>query len=796
MEQLNLITEVDILDESKECFLTYASEVLTDRAIPTAEDGLLSSQRKILWTMEDYLKMDSKGKTKKCNGIVGSTLATSYYHGDSSCYGVLCKMSQKYLMRYPLIEGQGSLGTQEDNDLVASSRYTEAKPSIYTDLMMLDYKKNPVPTKETYNGEYMEPVVLPGFFPNALYNGRQAIGISMSHGSLPHNLTEVCEAIQSYIDNPNVTIDDIMQYIKGPDFPLGGTIINQKDIKVALATGKSNTSLKIRGDYEIDGNKIIFTTIPYRTYRNKIKEQLENNVEQFETCLEDFNDESNLGVNKLVFIAKSGQVQVLLNKLFKYTDLQSSVSYNMNFIVNGTPKLCSIIDLIKSYVEHQNNIMIRIANTDLAKAQAKAHTIEGILLAIKDIDKAIFMIKNSDSKEEARKQLMDYFKITEAQANAILDMKLAKLTRLDRDELLKELEELQKAMAHYNQIINDEVYRNQTLKEKIINLKNKYGDARRTIITQINDSSKEEKEIEFVEPEKCVVIMTKGGLIKRVPSASFRAQKRNGKGVKNQDDITQAVIRTNTIDSLMVFTDKGRLYRLLVNDIPVGTNLTKGQPINSLIAMEGDETPAVIYSIYRDTNAQFVLFVTKNGLVKKTTLNEYLKTKKKTGMAAIALKEGDELAAVSLIKDEQLILVTASGMCIRFNSNEISPTSRTTSGVKGITLADGDFVVAALPVRNANDQIALFSHRGLGKRFEMTDLPVQKRAGKGLMCYKGNDTTGAVVAATLVSDEDNILIIGDKTSICIEATEIPSLERASMGNQLIKNSKIVSVSKV
>lgn len=796
MEQLNLITEVDILDESKECFLTYASEVLTDRAIPTAEDGLLSSQRKILWTMEDYLKMDSKGKTKKCNGIVGSTLATSYYHGDSSCYGVLCKMSQKYLMRYPLIEGQGSLGTQEDNDLVASSRYTEAKPSIYTDLMMLDYKKNPVPTKETYNGEYMEPVVLPGFFPNALCNGRQAIGISMSHGSLPHNLTEVCEAIELYIDTPNVTIDDIMQYIKGPDFPLGGTIINQKDIKVALATGKSNTSLKIRGDYEIDGNKIIFTTIPYRTYRNKIKEQLENNVEQFETCLEDFNDESNLGVNKLVFIAKSGQVQVLLNKLFKYTDLQSSVSYNMNFIVNGTPKLCSIIDLIKSYVEHQNNIMIRIANTDLAKAQAKAHTIEGILLAIKDIDKAIFMIKNSDSKEEARKQLISYFKITEAQANAILDMKLAKLTRLDRDELLKELEELQKAMAHYSQIINDEAYRNQTLKEKIINLKNKYGDARRTVITQINDSSKEEKEIEFVEPEKCVVIMTEGGLIKRVPSASFRAQKRNGKGVKNQDDITQAVIRTNTIDSLMVFTDKGKLYRLLVNDIPVGTNLTKGQPINSLIAMESDETPAVIYSIYRDTDAQFVLFVTKNGLVKKTTLNEYMKTKKKTGMAAIALKEGDELAAVSLIKDEQLILVTASGMCIRFNSNEISPTSRTTSGVKGITLADGDFVVAALPVRNANDQIALFSHRGLGKRFEMTDLPVQKRAGKGLMCYKGNDTTGVVVAATLVSDEDNILVIGDKTSICIEATEIPSLGRASMGNQLIKNSKIVSVSKV
>lgn len=790
----NYITEVDALDEAKECFLTYASEVLTDRAIPAAEDGLLSSQRKLLWTMEDYLKMDSKGKTKKCNAIVGSTLATSYYHGDASCYGVLCKMSQKYLMRYPLIHPQGSLGTQEDNDLVASSRYTEAKPSIYADLMMQDYKKNPVPVKETYNGEFMEPVVLPGLFPNALCNGRQAIGISMAHNSCPHNLTEVCNAILAYIKNPELTIDDIMQHIKGPDFPLKNTIINQKDIRTALATGKSSVSLKVRGDYNIDGNKIIFTTIPYRTYRNKIKEQLEKNVDEFETCMEDFNDESNIGENRIVFFAKPGKVQTLLTKLFKYTDLQTTVSYNMNYIVNGTPKLCSIKDLIIAYVEHQNNVMINIAKTDLEKATAREHVIEGLLIAIKDIDTAIQLIKSSDNKEAARIALISHFNITETQANAVLDMKLAKLTKLDKDDLLKELEELRFAIAKYNRIISEQSYRDEVLSEKVTSLRNTYGDERRTIITQIDDKlSDEEKEIANIEPEKCVVIMTEAGNVKRIPASSFRNQKRNGKGVKTQDDITHAVIRTNTIDSLMIFTDKGKMYRLLVDNIPVGTNVSKGQPIKSLVEMDANETPVIIYSIYRDTDAQYVLFVTKNGLVKKTSLDEYVKTKKRTGISAINIKDGDELAAVTLVKDEELVLTTAKGMCIKFSSNEVGATARATSGIKGINLNEGDWVVSANPIRNVNDQLAIFSENGLGKRILLSDLPLQKRAGKGLMCYK---STCNVAAAALVEDGDSILILGDKSSICVSASEIPTLGRVSLGNQIIKGNKILGVSKV
>lgn len=792
----NFITEVDALDEAKECFLTYAAEVLTDRAIPAAEDGLLSSQRKILWTMEDHLKMDSKSKTKKCQSLVGNTLSTSYFHGDASCYGVLCKMAQKYLMRYPLLDGQGSLGTQEDNDLVASPRYTEAKPSIYTDLMMIDYKKNPVPTKETYNGEYMEPVVLPSLFPNALCNGRQAIGISMAHNSSPCNLTEVCDGILAYIDNPDLTIDDIMQYIKGPDFPLGGQVINSKDIRTAFSTGKSNVSLKVRGDYEIDGDKIIFTTIPYRTYRNKIKEQLEKNVDEFEKCLDDFNDESNIGNNRLVFFAKTGQVKVLLNKLFALTDLQTTISYNMNFIVDGTPKLCSIKDLIKAYVIHQNNVMINIAKTDLAKAQAREHILEGLLIAIKDIDTAIQLIKNSNDKKEACLKLIEHFGITETQANAVLDMKLAKLTKLDKDELLKELEEIRQAIIKYTKIIEDQEFRNGELKKKVVWLRDTYGDARRTQLLNLAETPKEDKEIEFVEPEKCVVVLTESGCVKRIPATSFRNQRRNGKGVKTQDDITSMVLRTNTIDSLMIFTNQGRMYRLLVNDIPVGTNVSKGQAVSSLIEMESGEKPVLIYSIYRDTNAKYVFFATKNGTVKKTALSEYIDTKKKGGVIAIKLREGDSLAAVSLINDEPIILVSKNGMAIKFKSTDVSASSRATIGMKGMNIKDDDEIVAGIPIRDASDELAIFSSVGLGKKIKLEELPTQTRGGKGLIVYKPNTESVEVVSAVLVSNEDSILLCGDKNSICIAANEIPSMGRTANGNQLIKTNHLISVSKV
>ena len=448
--------------------------------------------------------------------------------------------------------------------------------------------------------------------------------------------------------------------------------------------------------------------------------------------------------------------------------------------------------LLEIYIDHQKDVLLRKTKFEAQKVADRIHILEGLLKALENIDNVIALIKASESAAAAKTGLMAKYNLSEAQAKAILDMKLAKLAKLEKVEIENEKTELESELARLKAIIANPI-------PELINIfnsiKKTYGDARRSTITQMA-TTKEEKEIEFVEPEKCVIIMTEGGLVKRIPATSFRTQKRNGKGVKTQDDITHAVIRTNTIDSLMIFSDKGKMYRLLVNDVPVGTNVSKGTSIKSLINMDMDEQPAVMYSIYRDTDAKYVLFVTKNGLVKKTSLDEYVKTKKKTGIAAIALKDDDELAVVSLVQDEQLILVTKNGMAIRFDSKEISPTSRTTSGVKGITLSNGDYIVSALPVRNINDKLAIFSHNGMGKKIDLTELPVQKRAGKGLMVYKPTDSTGYISAAALVEDADSVLILGDKSSICIEASEIPNLSRASIGNIIIKNNKVLSVSKV
>lgn len=532
---MSLITEVDILDEAKDNFLTYAEEVLTDRAIPAAEDGLLSAQRKILWTMEDYLKMDNKSKTKKCNAIIGSTLATSYFHGDIACYGVLRKMAQEFLMRYPLVTGQGQLGTQENNDMFSSSRYTEAKPSKFTDLMMNDFSKNVVPTKETYNGEFQEPIVLPSLFPNAICNGRQAIGISMAHNSAPHNLTEVCNAAIALIEKGELTIDEVLSYIPGPDFPLGGTVLNIKDVRTAFASGKSNVSLKIQGDYEIDGQDIIFTSIPYRTYRNKIKEQIEKNIDVLSELIDDFDDESNIGQNKLVFHVKDGvSVSKALNKLFLLTDLQSTLSYNMNYIVNGTPKLCSMVDLLHAYVNHQEDVLVNATTFDKEKAEARAHILEGLIAAVDKIDEVIALIKQSAGRADARIKLMDFLSVDEVQANAILDMKLGKLTRIDKEELVNELKEKKEFIAKCIEILTDKEVRNKVLISKITQLRDTYGDARRTKLLN-TDIPKQEKEVVVVEPKDCVVVVTKKNTIKRIDAKNFKAQKRNTTGVKTGD---------------------------------------------------------------------------------------------------------------------------------------------------------------------------------------------------------------------------------------------------------------------
>ena len=788
------IIQTPIIGEVEQSFLDYSLSVITDRAIPSAEDGLKPVARRILWDMFDKGYMNNK-KFVKCAQPVGDTMGRFHPHGDASIYGALVWLSQPWNMRYPLISFHGNNGSRDD-DPPAAYRYTECKLSKMGEEMLADIKKDTVDWQLAYTDAEDEPIYLPGRIPNLIVNGTSGIAVAMACSFAPHNMNEVMDAAIHVAQSPECDIKEILNYITGPDFPTGGTIINKDELPAAYLTGKGRA--RIRGEYIVEsdkrGDSIVFTSIPYKVSKEDLVKEIDKLCEDGKLeNIAAIRDESNKdGVRFVIEVVKGASTEPIIAKLFKLTRLEDTYSFNQVALVDKKPQLLNIKQLLEIYIDHQKDVLLRKTKYEAQKVADRIHVLEGLLKALANIDDVIALIKKSDSAAAAKVALMTQYQLSEVQAKAILDMKLAKLAKLEKVEIENEKAELEIELDRLNAIIANPI-------PELINIfntiKKTYGDARRSTITQVA-STKEEKEIEFVEPEKCVVIMTEGGLVKRIPATSFRTQKRNGKGVKTQDDITEAVIRTNTIDSLMIFSDKGKMYRLLVNDVPVGTNVSKGTSIKSLINMDMDEQPAVMYSIYRDTDAAYVLFVTKNGLVKKTPLDEYVKTKKKTGIAAITIKEGDELAAVSLIKDEQLILVTEKGMGIRFDSKEISPTSRTTSGVKGINISDGDRIVAAIPVRNVNDKLAIFVQGGMAKKFSLDELPIQKRAGKGLMCYKPTSSTGSVAAATLIEDGDSVLILGDKSSICIEASEIPALSRSSIGNQVIKNSKILSVSKV
>ena len=788
------ILQTPIIEEVEQSFIDYSMSVITDRAIPSAEDGLKPVARRILWDMFDKGYMNNK-KFVKCAQPVGDTMGRFHPHGDSSIYGALVWLSQPWNMRYPLITFHGNNGSRDGYE-PAASRYTECKLSKAGEEMLSDIKKNTVDWQLAYTDAEDEPVYLPGRFPNLIVNGTSGIAVAMACSFAPHNMNEVMDAACFVLNNPNCDIKEILNYIPGPDFPTGGTIINKDELPAAYLTGKGRA--RIRGEYVVEsfksGDRIVFTSIPYKVSKKDLIEDIDKLCEEGKIeGIVSIRDESNRdGVRFVIECAKGVSTEPIIAKLFKLSRLEDTYSFNQVALVDKKPRLLNIKQLLEIYIDHQKDVLLRKTKYEADKIADRIHVLEGLLKALEDIDNVIALIKGSENAAAAKVALMAKYSLSEAQAKAILDMKLAKLAKLEKIEIENEKAELETELARLNTILANPV---PELENIFKSLKKAYGDARRSTITQVA-TTKEEKEIEFVEPEKCVVIMTEGGLVKRIPATSFRTQKRNGKGVKTQDDITHAVIRTNTIDSLMIFSDKGKMYRLLVNDVPVGTNVSKGTSIKSLINMDMDEQPAVMYSIYRDTDAAYVLFVTKNGLVKKTSLEEYIKTKKKTGIAAITIKDGDELAAVSLVKDEQLILVTKNGMAIRFDSKEVSPTSRATSGVKGINLAEDDTIVAALPVRNQEDKLAIFAYGGMAKKIPLSELPLQKRAGKGLMCYKPTDSTGDVSAATLVEDTDSVLILGDKSSICIEAVEIPLLSRPSVGNLVIKNSKILSVSKV
>ena len=787
------IIQTPIIPEVEQSFLDYSLSVITDRALPSAEDGLKPVARRILYDMFDKGYMNNK-KFVKCAQPVGDTMGRFHPHGDSSIYGALVWLSQPWNMRYPLIDFHGNNGSR-DGDEPAAYRYTECKLSKAGEEMLADIKKDTIDWMNAYTDEEQEPVYLPGKIPNLLVNGTTGIAVGMACSFAPHNLKEIMDAAIHVLLYPECDIKELLEIVTGPDFPTGGLLINKDELTTAYLTGKGRA--RVRGEYHIESDKngdtIVFDSIPYKVSKDNLTIELDKLCEAGElNGVTTIRDETNAqGVRFVIELAKGVSAEPIIKKIYAKTKLEDTYSFNQVALVDKKPRLLNLKQLLVNYIEHQRDVLIRKSKFEYAKAEARAHILQGLLKALEDIDNIIQLIKKSESAAKAKENLISKYAFTEPQAKAILDMKLSKLANLEKIEIQNEYNEKIAEMVTLSAIIKDPTPALTNLFDEI---KQKFGDERRTKITQVSES-KEEKEIEFIEPEKCVVVMSEDGLIKRIPSSSFRTQHRNGKGVKTLGDITSAVIKTNTIDSLMVFTNKGKMYRILVNDIPVGTNATKGQSIKSLIAMDTNEEATLIYSIYRDTNAKYILFVTKNGVIKKTSLDEYTKTKKKTGIAAIGLKEGDTLASVGLCSDEDLILLTHEGMGIKISLKEIPTSSRTAMGIKGITLKEDDYVVAALPVRHTTDQLAIFAESGLGKKIKLEELPVQKRAGKGLMVYKPTSSSGKIVCGTLVEDSDMILLIGPLNSICISAKDIPLLSRPSLGNIMMKG-VINSVTKV
>lgn len=777
----------DVQYELGKNFIEYAVAVNSDRSIPDAKSGLKPVAKRILWSAYETGRTSAKPHVK-CARIVGDTMGAYHPHGDSSIYGALVRLSQDWVLRYPLIDFHGSNGNIA-GDGPAAARYTEARLSkLAEDGMLYGLKKNNVDFIKNYDETLDEPVTLPAIFPNLLCNPNTGIGVAIACNWLPHNLGEVANAIFDFMDGKE-------PMLPGPDFPTGGIVINQKDIPAIMKTGHG--SVKVRGKYKIEKNNIVFYEIPYGQTIEGLLVEIGKVCDAKEIDgISEIRDESNKkGIRIVIECNKGVNPDSIANKLYSKTNLQTSISYNQVALIDKTPVELTLADAIDIYVKHNIDCIIREAEFDMKKAMDRLHVVEGLLKALEDIDNIIALIKKSASAATAKDALMDKYGFTEVQAKAILAMRLSSLANLEKVELQNEKADLKNLIEKLDALINNDCLQKTELRERLSTIVKKYGDARKTELTHI-EMKKEEKEIAEVIPEDVVVVTTQSGLIKKIPVASFRVQRKGGKGIKSNDDAILDVVKTNTIDTMMFFTNKGKMYRTVVDNIPNGTNVSKGTMISDLVKLGNDEKVIAVSSLHRKTKPQYIIFITKNGMVKKSYLEEYTKTNRNTGIAALNVKDDDEVVDIIFQDEEDMILITKNGMSIRFETKAVNPIGRIGMGVKGIKLAEGDEVIAGLPIHKTSDQVAVFTSAGIGKKVELKEFPSQSRGGKGTVIYKPSAQTGVLVGAAMISDEDNILICGNKTSICISAKEIPQIGKTGIGNILIKNNLVMSITKI
>ena len=802
------VQEVDLKKTMETSYIDYAMSVIASRALPDVRDGLKPVQRRILYSMIELNNGPDKPH-RKCARIVGDTMGKYHPHGDSSIYGALVNMAQEWSTRYPLVDGHGNFGSV-DGDGAAAMRYTEARLSKISMELTADINKNTVDFAPNFDETEKEPVVLPARYPNLLVNGTSGIAVGMATNIPPHNLREVISAVVKIIDDQieetgETTIEDILQIVKGPDFPTGATILGTRGIEEAYRTGRGKIRVRAVTDIEpmANGkNRIIVTELPFMVNKARLIEKIAELVRDKKidgiTALED--QSSREGMRICIELRRDVNANVILNQLYKHTQLQDTFGVIMLALVNNEPKVLNILDMLKFYLKHQEEVVTRRTQYELNKAEERAHILQGLLIALDNIDRVITIIRGSKTTQIAKEGLIAEFNLTDVQAQAIVDMRLRALTGLEREKLETEYAELMQKIGELKAILADRKLLLGVIKDEILIISEKYGDDRKTQI----GFDEYDLSMEDLIPEQDVVITkTKLGYIKRMTTDTFKSQNRGGKGIKGmqtlEEDYVEELFMTSSHHYIMFFTNTGRVYRLKAYEIPEASRTSRGTAIVNLLQLMPEEKITAMIPIKEYEEGQYLFMATKRGLVKKTKITDYSNVRK-TGLAAITLREEDELIEVKFTdKTQDVILITKYGQCIRFDENDVRSTGRTSMGVRGINLIDGDEVVA-MQLNSQGSQMLIVSEKGLGKRTNMDEFTAQNRGGKGVKCYKITEKTGEVVGAKAVDEQDEIMIINTEGIIIrMECSGISVLGRITSGVKLInlkENEIVASIAKV
>lgn len=796
------ISPLLIQDEMKNCYLDYAMSVIVGRALPDVRDGLKPVHRRVLYAMHMLNNYHNRPYLKSAR-VVGDVIGKYHPHGDSAVYGAMVRLAQDFSMRYTIIDGQGNFGSI-DGDNAAAMRYTEVRMQKLTNDMLGDIDKETVDWQDNYDGSLQEPTVLPTKVPNLLINGSAGIAVGMATNIPPHNLTEIMNGLLALIDNSNLTVHDLIKIIPGPDFPTAGAIHGTAGIQQAYHTGKGVIQIRAKADIEVkknDREQIVITELPYQVNKAKLIEKIAELVtEKAIEGISDIRDESSReGIRVVIDIKKGEQGAVILNRLYKQTQMQVSFGIIFLSIYNGQPKVMDLKEQLECFIEHRREIVIRRTTYELKKAKERAHILEGLKIAVENIDAIVELIKKAEGPAQAKDQLMARFTLSAIQAQAVLDMRLQRLTGLERDKIIADYEAIMKEILRLEGILGSEEQIKDIIRGEFVEIRENYGDARKTeIIAQADEIHMED----LIKNEEVIVTITQKGYLKRMAIDTYRSQKRGGKGVKGADldeDFYTSIFTADTHDTLMIFTDKGTVFSIKVYQIPEGLRTSKGRNVVNIINVPADEKVQEIITVPKEAEGHFLIFATKQGIVKKSELSEY-KNMRQNGLKAIKVVDGDAILAVRITDGKKdVLLASSAGKSIRFHEDDCRAQGRVSQGVKGMSLDDGEEVIG-MEVIDDKSEILTVTSRGYGKRSAAEEYRQQSRGGKGILAMKLTEKTGDIMGILPVSDKDDLMIITDKGQVIrTKISGISLLGRNTQGVRLINvkpDEKVVAVEKI